>query len=198
MKQTWTTVALILALVLPLQVGATWTPKVPEEMQQLGFLAGQWEGTGWAEGWLDGRSSFDVVLDVKPLLGGAVLVLQIHASSDMEGEYSGPISYVALRIINYDRWSKCYRVRSFTPDGQSIDWESEAGAGVLTCWFDDVRAGTTRFALHISEDGVLHELGDSKPAMSLGDEESWDQCYGLTLKERVTPELGDSPIEQGN
>ncbi len=187
MRLTWTAVALPLVLALPLQVGAAWTPKVPEEMQQLGFLAGQWEGTGWTEEWLDGRSSFNVTLDVQPLLGGAVLVLQIHASSDMEGEYSVPISYAALRIINYDRWSKCYRVRSFTPDGQSIDWESEVDEGILICWFDDVRAGRTRFALRLSEDGVLHELGDSKPAVSIGGEESWDQRYELTLKERVAP-----------
>ena len=187
MRQVWAAVALLLVLALPLHVGATWTPKVPEEMQQLSFLAGQWEGTGWTEAWLDGRSSFDVVLDVQPLLGGAVLLLQIHASSDMEGEYSVPISYAALRIISYDQRSKCYRVRSFTPDGQSIDWESEAGEGVLTCWFDDVRGRRTRFSLRLSDDGVLQELGDSKPSLSIGAEEAWDQDYELTLKERVTP-----------
>jgi len=154
-------------------------------MQQLAGLVGQWEGTGWAEVGLGERSSFDLILDVQPLLNGAVLLVQARGVPNPESDYSLPVSYIELRIISYDRRSKSYRVQSLTRGGYLIDWETESADGGLTCWHDDVRAGRTRFAIRVGDDGVLQELGDSKPAVSSAGEEIWDEDYELTLQQRI-------------
>jgi hypothetical protein len=178
-------VALVVALVLPAHPSAGWEPKVPTQMEQLGFLVGQWEGAGWVWAGPDARPSCDVVMDVESLLGGAVLVVQLRAAPDAEGECLALVQGEAMRVINYDQWSKCYRVRSFMANGQSVDWEAEAGEGVLTCWYDDVRAGRTRVTLAQTADGHLRESGDGRQALSVDGEELWTQHHELILKKRT-------------
>jgi len=179
--------ALLVGLALLAQPCSGWEPKVPAEMEQLGFLVGQWQGTGWVWAGPDERPSCDVIIDVESLLGGAVLVVQLRATPEAEGACRALAQSEALRVINYDQWSKSYRVRSFMANGQSVDWEAEVDEGVLTCWYDDVRAGRTRFALAQTPEGDLREFGDAQPALSVAGEDHWMPHHELILKRRVAP-----------
>jgi hypothetical protein len=188
MRLTWTVVVVVVGLVLLLaQPSSGWEPSVPAQMEQLGFLVGLWEGAGWVWAGPDERSSCDVTMDVEALLGGAVLVVQLRTASDTEGACRSLVQGEALRVINYDQWSKSYRVRSFMANGQNTDWEVEVDGGVLTCWYDDVRAGRTRFTLEQTPKGDLREFGDAKNAISPPDEEHWMPHHEFVLKRRVAP-----------
>lgn len=171
--------ALLVALALGVPSPATaQLPPVPDAMEELGFLAGDWEGSGWIE-WAPGqRAEFEGTETVEPRMDGRILVVEGDFSASMgPGGEQMPV-HQAFGVLYHDPAAGEVRFRTWLARGPGSVHEVEVGEGRLEWGYDDPRLGRVRYTIRVTDD-TWHEVGHARR-----DGEDWRPFFEMTLIRR--------------
>ena len=138
---------------------ATLPPAVRERMQPLGWLVGEWEGSGWiSQGREGGRTRFTQKEWVRWGAGGGVLVID-GLGTGAEGEVTGAVVHQAFATVLWNADSAAYRMRSYRAGGAEGTDAPEVSEGRLV-WGIRVPGGRIRFTITRTAAGEWHEVGE--------------------------------------
>lgn len=138
---------------------ATLPPAVRERMQPLGWLVGEWQGSGWiAQGREGVRTRFTQKEWVRWAAGGGVLVID-GLGTGAEGEAAGAVVHQAFATLLWDADSAAYRMRSYRAGGAEGSDVPVVSDGRFV-WGIKVPGGRIRFTITRTAAGEWHEVGE--------------------------------------
>lgn len=150
-------------------------------MAALGFLVGEWRGTGWIRMGPGEPHRFNQRETVETRLDGGVILIE-GVGHDPENEDT--IVHHAFAVLSYSAAEERYVMRAYRGlgDGQTlmVDAEAEVIDGALVWGYEHPQAGLMRYTIREDEEGRWHETG----AMSRDGGETWFPFFEMTL-ERV-------------
>lgn len=126
--------------------------------EALGFLIGEWEGTGWAAGPGGQRSDFRVHEVISSRAGGHGVTMEGTGWADVNGEERVVHDAIGLMWAGYDG---VYHIRSVVMQGYSVETTVEVGDNSFQWGFDAGPMGEVRYTTTV-EDGVWHETGERR------------------------------------
>jgi hypothetical protein len=135
-------------------------PGAPEEMKQLEFLAGEWEGIGTLQRGPGQSSESQVHESASFKLQGSVLLIEGRGTVTSEAGIE-TIVHDAMAVISFDRKAKAFRLQTWRAGGETLEPAIEVGDRSIIWSFQDERAGTIRFTVRITDDGQWHETGEA-------------------------------------
>lgn len=145
-------------------------PTPTAEMKPIAFLAGHWQGTGWAQT-REGKKTFTIDEKVEPKLDGSVFLVEgIGKDND------GKVHHHALAFFHYDKEAKHYKVKAFRKDSGYVDAKGEMKDGNFVWGFDLPQGGQVRFTLKINDKGQWVETGEFSR-----DGKQWFHSMEMTL-----------------
>lgn len=156
-------------LVLPLAVEET-TPHPTADMKPIAFLAGTWQGTGWAQT-REGRHEFAIREKIEPKLDGSVFLVE-----GIGKDAAGKVHHHALAFFHYDKQAGHFKVKAFRKDGGYVDAKGEMKDGAFVWGFEQPQAGTVRFTLKLNAKGQWVETGEFSR-----DGKQWFKIMEMTL-----------------
>lgn len=134
------------------------SPAALTAMRPLGWMIGEWEGTGWMT---RGRGERATVLQRESVrwgAGGGVLVVDgLGTSGDAGGE--GSVVHQAFAAIVWDSVASAYRLHSYRAGGGPGEDRPVVEDGRLV-WGVTVPGGRARFTVTRTPSGEWHEVGD--------------------------------------
>lgn len=143
-----------------------------EAMNQLSFMEGTWEGTGYYQQGRSERSTFDIHESIQPKLGGLVYLVEGVGTSD------GSTTHQALAMISWDIEKSEYVFESHTFDGRSARASGTLEDSTFVWGFDVPGGGKIQYTMEFNED-TWQETGTYSP-----DGEVWYPFMEMNL-ERV-------------
>jgi hypothetical protein len=143
------------------------------EMQKLGWLIGQWKGSGWIQMGPQGRKEFTQTEKIEGKLDGLVLVIEGRGTSKEDGS----VVHNALAFVSYDDRAKTFRWRAFTNDGRQTDTVAQVRTDSLEWGLDIPQRGRMRYTLTLNENGEWFEVGEMTQ-----DGQSWHKFFEMTLR----------------
>lgn len=155
-------------------------PPVPAEMEALGWLVGEWEGSGWIE---EGgrRGEFRGTERVERRMGGRVLVVEGSFTANMGPELGEVPVHQALGVISWDARAGHHVFRTYTArGGQGEAHEAEVADGRVVWGYDDPRMGRVRYTLTRTAEGAWREEGHA----SSDGGETWRSFFAMELRRR--------------
>jgi len=146
----------------------------------LGFIVGQWKGTGYVEYVPGKRRTFIETENVQSKLGGLVVLFE-GVGKDMASA-GGPEATVhsALAAVSYDDQAKVFRWRAYQMDRDSvhsIDSDAKVENQMIEWGFQDGRGSTIRFIINLNEKGEWFEIGERSQ-----DGKTWQKFFEMTLQ----------------
>ena len=129
---------------------------VDSAMAPLGWLVGEWQGTGTTQSRSGGETA-SVHEKVEAKLGGRVLIMEgIGRVPTADG--TGRVVHHAFGVLSYDPETREYILRAFR-DGGAINPVSRLADGVFTWEFDIPGGGRTRYVIR-NDNGEWLETGE--------------------------------------
>jgi hypothetical protein len=127
-------------------------------MQALGFIAGNWEGTGtMIQG--PGRSLTARGTErVEYKLQGSALLVEGRGIAKREGK--DVVVHDALAVITWDSTAHKYSMRTWRANGETLAPDLEVGDRRLVWGFADPRAGRVRFTVVVDSTQHWNEIGE--------------------------------------
>lgn len=154
-------------------------PPAPQEMEALGWLEGEWKGTGWMEYGPGRRAEFEGTESVAYRMGGRVLVVEGSFTAWMGPEAGDVPVHRALGVISWDR-SDRYLFHTWTAAGASGNAHPmEVSDGQMVWTYDDPGRGRARYTITYTDAGAWHEVGDASDDGG----ESWHRFFEMTLEQ---------------
>lgn len=144
--------------------------------EALGFLIGEWEGTGWAAGPDGQRGTFRIHELIQS--GAAGHAVSLHGVGRAEIDGAERVVHDAFAMI----WAAPeggYRIRSVVMQGYSGETSIEVSENGFTWGVDAGSAGETRYTATVADD-VWHEVGERRASTDA----AWEVFLEMTL-ERV-------------
>jgi hypothetical protein len=161
-------------------------PAAPDEMSAVGWLEGEWAGSGWMEMAPGVRSEFRGTERVERRVSGWVLVIEGRYTAWMGPEAGDVPVHEALAVISYDAASGRYLFRPWTARGGNGEAHPATVEEDRMVWgYADPWMGRVRYTITRTADGAWFEEGHR----SADDGASWQKFFEMTLT-RV-PEEGN-------
>lgn len=154
---------------------ATPTPEqLRRQMRPLQFLAGTWQGDGWALAPDGKKHPFQQTEQVQVRLDSVALLVQGLGRTP-----AGQPVHQALATLSYDAATATYRMRSMTHQGQFIDAQATPlpGGRAMQWGFAYPGGGQVRFTIRLTPEGHWHEVGEFSR-----DGQKWQQTLEMTLR----------------
>lgn len=141
-----------------------------EAMNQLVFMIGAWEGSGWFQMGNSPRESFEIREMIEKKLDGLVYLVEGH------GTTNGTTTHHAIALISWDLEKESYRFESHTYDGRSVDTQGTLEGSTFTWGFVTPNGGRIRYRMAFENGQKWHETGAYSP-----DGEAWYPFLEMTL-----------------
>jgi hypothetical protein len=183
MRLAVTAMALLGVLLAPAPVRAQ-LPPAPEAIDRLGFLVGEWEGTGWMEYAPGQRAGFRGTERVERRMGGRLVVVEGDFTAWMGPERGDVPVHQALGIFSYDPRRDGIVFRTYTahwPGGDAHGVQVEENR--LVWGYEDPRFGTVRFTITVTPGGEWHEVGHA----SRDGGATWHPFMEMSLRRAAAP-----------
>lgn len=146
----------------------------PDEMAQLAFLIGDWQGSGWILV-SETRHSFTQTEHVEAHADGAILAIDgVGESTDAAN--SGTTIHRAYGTVSYDVNAGLFRWYSVESSGQQIITEANVSEQRLIWSAPAAGGGVDRYTITLDERGRWHEIGERSQ-----DGCRWQQFFEMTL-----------------
>ncbi|WP_428406993.1 hypothetical protein [Hyphococcus sp.] len=142
------------------QEGALPAPQVREAMAKLGWMKGEWDGTGWRVT-PQGREDFAAHELVEPQVEGLVLLLHgrgwaLHEDGSI-GEEAG---HLALGVLSYDAFRRTYVFDSYVKEGYQVRGNPAVGDNEFR-WSHPAGPGVEmKYHARLTDDGEWLETGE--------------------------------------
>ncbi|MGI9148783.1 MAG: hypothetical protein ACR2IK_19925 [Chloroflexota bacterium] len=148
-----------------------------EEMQQVGFLEGQWQGDGWIAV-ASGRQTFVETETVTWKLSGAALLIEGRGTHAQPAAAEPIVVHDALAVLTYNASAERYDFRAYQADGGAVNADASVVDGTLVWGFqpDPTAPTSIRYTISVSDAGEWHEVGELSP-----DGQAWRQFFEMTL-----------------
>lgn len=117
---------------------------------KLGFISGEWEGTGWIMGRDGQRHNFVQTEDVQFKLDSTVLLIEGL------GKTGDVVTHNALAVISYNKEEGNYLFRSYLSSGLGGTFSGEI-KGDTFIWYP---GEDMRYVIWINEEGQWQEKGE--------------------------------------
>jgi hypothetical protein len=145
-----------------------------EQMEKIAWLAGSWEGEGWAELRPGDRHHFRGSETVESRLGGLVLVVEgVHRKPDGD-----EVVHHAFGMLTWDDDAELFRFRTQLADGRASDATGRFEDGAFV-WAPQAPPGMElRYVIREDENGDWFEIGE----VSRDGGESWKQFFEMRLE----------------
>lgn len=176
------TLALAVTPLAPPRAAEAQLPPVPEAIEELDFLVGEWEGDGWIEGAPGQRATFRGTEKVERRMGGRLVVVEGDFIAVVGPDGREAPVHQALGIFSYDRERDALRFRTYLARGTGgvHDVERfEPDERRLRWGYEDPRMGTVRYTIEITPEGEWHEIGEARRG-----DEAWQRFFEMTLTRR--------------
>lgn len=148
-----------------------------EAIQEVDFMVGTWEGTGWMQMSPDRRATLNSKEIVEKKLDGTMLLIEGLHTTDVEGAPEPVVIHHAMAMLTYDPEAETYRFRSALASGRTGNFEGRAENGTFVWGFDDAN-GRIRYTITLNEAGEWFEIGE----MSRDGGATWFQFFEMTLR----------------
>lgn len=133
------------------------TPATLAAIDRIGFLEGEWRGTGWIQMGPE-RRTFTQTEQVRRLANRAVLVIEGHGVAP--GDDGTPIPvHEALAAIHFDAAAQRYGMRAWRGDGAAIDARVTVSGDTLTWAFSPMAGIDTEYHITRGPSGEWMERG---------------------------------------
>ncbi len=119
-------------------------------MNQIAFMVGSWEGTGWMTGRDGTRHNFTQTEEVQFKLDSTVILVEGL------GRTGEAVTHNALAVISYLKEEQQYTFRSYLSSGLGGTFAGELIDGAFY-WYPGEKM---RYVLRINEEGQWHEKGE--------------------------------------
>jgi hypothetical protein len=147
-------------------------------MRSIGWLVGDWEGTGWMMMGGPQRVPVKQKETVRWGAGGTALVIDGEGLGTASGSADEVIVHDAFAIITYDGAAKAYRLRALrAATGTATDDTREVTEGRIVWRLATPNGGHSRFTIEHTAAGEWHEVGHYSP-----DGTNWYLFMDMTLK----------------
>ena len=170
------TMAGLVALLLTVSTADAQRPgagtPVDSAMAPLGWLVGEWEGTGTMQ-MRTGAEVASVHEKVEGRLGGRVLIME-GIGREPRGDRSGRVVHHAFGVLSYDPENKRHLFRAFR-DGGVVEAETRLADGVFT-WEIAVPGGRSRYQIRRDGEEWL-ETGEYS-----ADGSTWRKFFEMRLR----------------
>lgn len=123
-----------------------------EAMNNLSFMEGTWEGTGYYQQGRSDRMKFEIHETIQPKLGGLVYLVEGVGTSD-----GNPV-HEALALISWDIDKGEYVFESHTLDGRSARASGTLEDSTFTWGFGLMDGGIIKYKMEFN-DNKWHETG---------------------------------------
>lgn len=150
MKHTFAALLLVLAAGAFAQAPGP----VPPEMQALGFLLGDWEGTARISRGAAGPIEVAQSERVRPLIGGHALLIE---GTGRDPADTSRVTFRAAAVVSYDPKARRYAMQTFLPGGRGTRADVEAGPNRLV-WRSET--GEVRYTIWLDDEGRWRETGE--------------------------------------
>lgn len=157
-------------------------PAAPPEMDRLGWLVGEWEGSGWSEYAPGQRAEFRGTERVERRMGGRLVVVEGRFTAQV-GASAGEVPvHEALGLFQYDPGSDRFRFRTYTAFGADVGGlhDAEVSEGRVVWGYEDPRLGTVRYTITRTDADEWYEVGDA----SRDSGETWRRFFEMRLARR--------------
>ena len=134
------------------------------EILKLGFLIGNWEGSGWMMG-QNGKSDFNQTEVIQYKLDSTVILIE------GKGTVQGRIIHNAMALVTYDKKENRFAFRSYLQNGQQGEFKAELIANKFY-WYPNENV---RYIIWLNEEGQWDEKGEYKNGGN------WTQFFEMTL-----------------
>jgi hypothetical protein len=153
--------------------------KQHDQMRKVSFLAGRWEGEGWAQMGPGGREEFLQTEEVVWKLDSLVVQIDGLGRKKSPDGSAGAVSHQALGVLSYDEPGARYRFLAYTAEGRVADATATVAERSLV-WSFGVPGGIQiRYTIMIDEKDQWQEIGEFSP-----DRENWTQFLQMTLRRK--------------
>ncbi|HEX2254970.1 MAG TPA: hypothetical protein VHQ65_17020 [Thermoanaerobaculia bacterium] len=150
-------------------------PAVRLAMDEVGQLAGTWEGEGWIRMGAGEPVRFRGKETVEPRLGGRVLVIEgVH-----HGAESGELAHHALAVLAPAEEGDGYRFHTWLANGRGGEYPAYRDGDDLV-WEMESPRGPIRYTIAI-DDFRWHEVGEIQI------DGTWQRFFEMTLKRVSEP-----------
>lgn len=167
-------VAMLLAALLAAPMLRADESSAAEAMKKVAWLAGTWEGSGWAS--MRGeKTTFNQREVVKLAAGGLVLVVEGRGTAP-EG---GRVVHDAFAVLDYDPAAKKYRWHAWRAGGGDTVDEPEVGDGRFVWGMSTPQGGRVRYTITRTPEGAWLEIGEFSR-----DGASWSQFFEMRLTKK--------------
>lgn len=144
--------------------------------EALGFLIGEWEGTGWAAGPGGQRGEFRVHELIESRAAGHAVSLQGRGWARFGPDAPETVVHDAFGLI-WAGYDGAYHIRSVVMQGHTIEGLIDVNDSGFQWGFDAGPMGETRYTTTV-EDGVWHEVGERRANAST----EWEVFLEMTLE----------------
>ena len=168
-------IILMLGLFAPIAAAQDFRELAKGKMKSVHFMAGIWEGEGWAYSSQGEKEYTQVKEKIVFKLDSTVLYIE-GLGTRKEGEKVSVV-HDALAILYYDVFQREYKMNSFISRGMSTNAQVELKENqTVVWWFKAGPVMTIRYTLTINDD-VWTEYGERS-----SDGENWMKFFEMTLK----------------
>jgi hypothetical protein len=165
-----------LFLAIQLQLMAqTEAPTPRQAMEQIAFMNGKWQGSGWQIGQDRQKHAFQQTEDI--YLTGAGEVMVIHGLGKSKDPETGEEREVhnAVAMITYNTREGHYDFSSYVVGRGGGNYTGKVTGENQFEWYLDTPNGQIRYIISLNEKGQWHETGE----IAMG--ENWFQFFEMTL-----------------
>jgi hypothetical protein len=155
---------------------------VPESLDRLDWLVGEWEGAGWMEYSPGQRAEFRGTERVERRMGGRLVVVEGRFTAFMGPEAGDVPVHEALGIFDFDPRDDRFRFRTYTAFGPEAGglYDAEVSEGRVVWGYDDPRLGTVRYTITRTDADQWLEVGDA----SRDGGATWHRFFEMRLGRR--------------
>jgi hypothetical protein len=171
-------IAVVLTALLPVAPAAT-AAEMPDRnahqqaMQKLGFLVGEWEGSGSIAMGPGPRQTFVQHERIQFKHDGTLLLIEGNGKSP-----AGATVHDALAVVQFDPRSAGYKFRSFVAVGRYGEAEASVNGNTFVWTMKAGPQQTMRYTITI-DGGVWREIGERS-----ADGAAWTPFFEMTLKKK--------------
>ena len=140
-------------------------------MKKLSFLAGDWQGSGWAMGPDGQKHSFNQTETIRPGLDGVIMTVEGI------GMTNGSNVHHAFAVISADIENKNYNFQSFLFNGRGGNFTGTMPNDSTFVWEIPNPNAPMKYTITVS-DGTWKEIGEMKRA------DKWTQFFEMTLSKK--------------
>ena len=144
-------------------------------VEALGFLVGEWEGSGWMRMGPGEPHRFTSREVVRPALDGHALLVEGRHSTERPGAAGPQPVHVAMALLSWDEEEKVYRFQSHVVGRGAGSHVGRLENGTFV-WNLEAAQREMRYTISLDDKGRWHEIGEIRLP------DGWQQFFEMTLQ----------------